>query len=156
LTRVIIGAFYRVYDRLGHGFLESVYRRAMAIELRKLGLRVDVEYEIEIWYDGELIGFFRADLLVERRVIVETKAWTYLVDADRRQTLNYLRGSSLELGLLLHFGPRPSVQRVIFSNERKQRSRPAGSDDHSGGASTGSDDHSAGASTQTNADTSAD
>jgi GxxExxY protein len=99
----------------------------MAIELRRLGLRVDVEYEIEVWYDGQRVGYFRADLLVERCVILEIEASAALLDADRRQTLNYLRGSDLEIGLLLHFGPRPAVRRVVFSNDRKPGRRlPSG------------------------------
>ena len=120
-TRAIIGVFFRVYNELGFGFLESVYRRALAHELRKLGLGIDVEASIDVWYDGIQVGHFRADLLVERRVIVETKASAALVDADRKQLLNYLRASDLEVGLLLHFGPKAAVKRLIFPNTRKAR-----------------------------------
>lgn len=123
LTRVIIGAFFRVYNELGFGFLESVYRRALAHELRKLRLGLDVEVPIDVWYDGIEVGHFRADLLVQRRVIVEIKAATALADADRKQLLNYLRATDVEVGLLLHFGPRAGVKRLIFPNVRKRRNR---------------------------------
>jgi GxxExxY protein len=119
ITRAIIGAFFRVYNELGFGFLESVYRRALAHELRKIGLAVEVEVAIDVWYDGIVVGHFRADLLVERRVIVETKASVALVDADRKQVLNYLRATDVEIGLLLHFGPRAAVKRVIYPNSGK-------------------------------------
>jgi len=119
ITRAIIGAFFRVYNEPGFGFLESVYRRALAHELRKIGLRVEVEVPIDVWYDGIQVGLFRADLLVERRVIVEVKASVALVDADRKQLLNYLRATDVEIGLLLHFGPKAVVKRLIFPNASK-------------------------------------
>jgi GxxExxY protein len=119
LTGAIIGAYYRVYNYLGYGFLESVYRRALAHELRKLGLRVDLEVAIDVWYDGILVGHFRADLLVERRVLLETKASEFLSEADRSQLRNYLHGSDIEVGLLLHFGPKAHFERMVFSNSRK-------------------------------------
>jgi GxxExxY protein len=87
--------------------------------LRKIGLGVEVEVPIDVWYDGIQVGHFRADLLVERRVIVEVKASVVLVDADRKQLLNYLRATDVEIGLLLHFGPKASVKRLIFPNARK-------------------------------------
>jgi GxxExxY protein len=118
-TRAIIGAFFPVHTELGFGFLESVYRRALAHELTKLGLGVEVESSIDVWYDGIQVGHFRADLLAERRVIVEVKASVALVDADRKQLLNYLRATDVEVGLLLHFGPKASVKRLIFANARK-------------------------------------
>jgi len=81
---------------------------------------------VNVWYDGEHVGHFRADLLVEQKVIVETKATQLLVDSDRRQLLNYLRASDLEVGLLLHFGPKAAVQRVVYGawkkSHRRQRS----------------------------------
>lgn len=120
LTDVSIGSFYRVYNRLGFGFLESVYRNALARELTKAGAAFQREAPIDVWYDGELVGHFKADFLVEGRVILETKASQALTDADQAQLLNYLRGSHVEVGLLLHFGPKPSVQRLLCTNDRKE------------------------------------
>ena len=119
LTWKIIGSFYRVYDALGFGFLESVYRRAMILELAEQGLSADAEAAVDVWYRGIQIGHFRTDLLVAGKVIVEIKASETLPASGRRQLLNYLRGSKLEVGLLLHFGPKAAFQRVIYTNENK-------------------------------------
>jgi GxxExxY protein len=124
LTRRIIKCFYRVYDALGYGFLESVYQQALLWELRAEGLRVESEAVVEAWYSGRKIGRFRVDLLVEGRVILEIKASEILPIAGRKKLLNYLRSSAVEVGLLLHFGPKPKFQRLIYTNEKKaHRSR---------------------------------
>jgi GxxExxY protein len=118
-TREIIGAFYAVYDSLGFGFLEAVYQRSMAHELGKRGLRVEDEIGIDVWYDRTRVGQFRADLIVERKVIIEIKAAHVLSDADWKQLVNYLHATELEVGLLFNFGPKASFKRLIFSNDRK-------------------------------------
>ena len=119
LTGAIITSFYRVYDDLGFGFLESVYISALLIELTARGIRVQREAPIDVYYRGIEVGHFRADLLVEGKVIVEVKASLKVTEADRKQVLNYLRGTSLELGLLLHFGPKASFQRLIYTNQAR-------------------------------------
>lgn len=116
----MIRLFFRVYDRLGFGFLESVYARALAHELTLAGIQFDREAVVDIWYDNVCVGRFRADFLVERRVILELKATATVSDADRRQLLNCLRCSQIEVGLLLHFGPKASFERVFYTNDRKQ------------------------------------
>ena len=113
LTGAVIGAFYAAYNALGYGFLESVYANALAIELRKRGIRFVREARITIRYEAEVIGTFRADFLVEERIVAELKATRVLVEADRAQLLNCLRASELRIGLLLHFGPEPEVRRVV-------------------------------------------
>jgi GxxExxY protein len=120
LTRRIIGAFYDVYNALGYGFLESVYANALAIDIVSRGLRVVREASAEVRYKGEVVGTFRADLLVESRVVVELKASPKLHPAYGTQLLNYLRATDLEVGLLLHFGPRPTIQRFVASNDLPQ------------------------------------
>jgi GxxExxY protein len=122
-TGRIIGAFYKVYDELGFGFLESVYRRALAIELHKEGLRVACEVATDVCDDGVVVGRYRADMLVNHRVIVETKANEFVSPAHRKQLLNYLRASAIEVGLLLHFGPRPAYQRIVYTNRPKSAPR---------------------------------
>ena len=124
LTRLIIWCFFRVYDRLGFGFLESVYRRAFAYELTRAGLGVECEKVIEVWYDELCIGHFRADLVVEQKVIVELKASERLVETDVKQLLNYLRATDLEVGLLCKFWPRAHFRRLVFSNTHKSRWQP--------------------------------
>ena len=117
LTRKIIGAFFEVYNALGFGFLESIYKRALEIALRRRGLLVEREFPIEIFFGGESVGFHRIDLLVERRVIVEVKAAHKLAYADRLQLMNYVTAMNLEVGLLLHFGPRPEIKRVLGGSQ---------------------------------------
>ena len=117
ITRAIIGAFYEVYNTLGYGFLEAVYSRALYIELTRRGLRVQREVMIDVFYKGEPVGKYRVDLLVENNVVVENKATRWLVQADRDQLQNCLRCSSLEAGLLLHFGPRPKFHRINAPNK---------------------------------------
>lgn len=119
VTHRIIKCFYRVYDGLGYGFLESVYQQALFWELSDEGPEVASEAHIDVWYKTRKIAQFRADLLVERRIILEIKASELLPDAGRKKLLNYLRGSSLEVGLLLHFGPKAKFQRLIYTNDRK-------------------------------------
>jgi GxxExxY protein len=131
LTGEIIGAFYECYNQLGFGFLESVYRRALATECRERGLRVAEEYPVEVVYKGVSVGAFRMDLLVGGRVVVEVKASTFLGPTDKRQLLNYLRATNLEVGLLLHFGPEPTFHRFVnkkCSSACTRRAAPSGSD----------------------------
>ena len=123
ITGTVINGFHVSYDRLGYGFVESVYRRALAMELRGFGLDVVEEAPIDVWYAGVKIGRFRADLLVENRVVVEIKTARALGEADRKQLLNYLRASNLEVGLLLLYGPSPVFKRVVFENSRKSALR---------------------------------
>jgi len=121
LTREILGAFFAVHRALGHGYLEAVYANSLAVELGKRGVRVTRESAVTVWYAGEPVGTYRVDMLVEQLVVVELKASRSLSDVDRRQLLNYLRCTNLELGLLLNFGDRPRFLRLIHSNDRKGR-----------------------------------
>jgi len=119
VTELIIKAFYTVYNTLGYGFLEKVYRNALAIELRKMGLEVVTEGRILVYYDGEVVGEYFADLLVAGVVIVELKAVKKLLEAHEAQLLNYLKATPYEVGLLLNFGPKPEFKRKAFDNSRK-------------------------------------
>lgn len=113
LTGQIIGAFYQCYSSLGFGFLESVYRRALAAELRYRHVAVVEEAPLEVVYRGVPVGHFRLDLLVEGRVAVELKSSVVLGPTDQRQVINYLRAGNLPVGLLLHFGPQPVFHRLV-------------------------------------------
>ncbi len=120
ISKKIIGAFYEVYNELGHGFLESVYEPAMVIALAQAGLTVNVQVPIAVYFRGRQVGDFKADILVNNAVLVELKAVKTLDSAHEAQLLNYLRGTLIEVGLLLNFGPRPEFKRLAFDNERKQ------------------------------------
>ena len=119
LTSAVIGAFFHVFRVLGHGFLESVYERAMLVELRKRGIRVDRQAAIQVWYDDTVVGAFRADLLVEGRLVVELKAAARIEPSHRAQLVNYLKSSNLPVGLLLNFGPVPEFARVVGPAARR-------------------------------------
>ena len=117
ITGEIISAFYAVYNELGYGFVEAVYVRAMAIELFQRRMNVAREVPVTIFYKGVTVGTFRADLLVADTVVVEVSAGEQPSDADRPQLINYLRGSGKEVGLLLHFGPKAVLKRVIHTKK---------------------------------------
>lgn len=120
VTDRIINVFYDVYNELGFGFLESVYERAMCRTLESAGLLVECQLPVPVWFRGEIIADFRADLIVEKSVIVELKAANAIDASHLAQTLNYLRATSFEIGLILNFGPKAAVRRLAFSNERKK------------------------------------
>lgn len=121
LTDMIIGVFYDVYNELGFGFLESVYRNALKLALIEKGLAVEAEKAISVYFRGMRVGDFRADLIVNGLVLLELKTAEAIAMAHEAQVLNYLRSTDLELGLILNFGPKPQVRRLLFDNERKQR-----------------------------------
>jgi GxxExxY protein len=113
LSREIVAAFYDVYNALGFGFLESIYAKALEIALPRRGLFVQREAACEIYFMGERVGVHRADMIVEHRIVVEVKAAQALADINKRQLLNYVSAFGLRLGILLHFGPKPSFHRVL-------------------------------------------
>jgi GxxExxY protein len=119
LTERIIAAFYTVYNSLGYGFLEKVYENALAIELRKAGFKVEQQYPIEVYYDGQIVGQYYCDLIVAGLVIVELKAAQQLLKEHEAQLLNYLKATPYKVGLLLNFGPKPEIRRRAYDNERK-------------------------------------
>jgi GxxExxY protein len=119
ITEKIIQAFYKVYNTLGYGFLEKVYLNAMFIELKKMGLKVEKEKRILVYYFGNIVGDYNADLIVEDIVAVELKAIEILVNENELQLINYLKATNIEVGLLLNFGKKPQIKRKIFDNDKK-------------------------------------
>jgi GxxExxY protein len=119
ITDSIIKAFYHVYNTLGYGFLEKVYENALAVTLRKWGLVVVQQQQINVYFEGERVGEYFADILVAERIIVEIKAAEALCQAHEAQLLNYLKATNVEVGLLLNFGPKAQVKRKIFTNDKK-------------------------------------
>jgi GxxExxY protein len=124
LTQAVIGAFYRVYDYFGYGFQEAGYRRALCLALRKAGLKVEEEVSFDMLFEDVIVARYRADVIVEGKVIVETKAGLTLDPAAAAQLLNYLKLTKLEVGLIVHFGPSPAVKRLISSRNRLQDITP--------------------------------
>ena len=119
ITEKIIRAFYNVYNKLGYGFLEKVYERSLMIELRKLNLRCENQYPIDVYYENEVVGKYFADILVENSVIIELKADKNICPEHEAQLLNYLKATNIEVGLLLNFGEKPQLKRKVYSNEFK-------------------------------------
>ena len=120
LTEKIIAAFYAVYSALGYGFLENVYVKALLIELTRKGLQVRDEFPIRVFYLGQLVGEYYADIIVNELVILEIKAGKALAVEHEAQLLNYLKATPYEVGLLLNFGPKPETKRRSFDNMRKE------------------------------------
>ncbi|HEY0075784.1 MAG TPA: GxxExxY protein [Abditibacteriaceae bacterium] len=119
LTGEIIQAFYAVYNRLGYGFLEKVYENALIVELQSRGFQVEQQVPINVYYNAVVVGEYFADLLVNGCVIVEIKALEKLCEEHSAQLINYLKATTIEVGLLFNFGPQPETKRKIFDNFRK-------------------------------------
>ena len=119
LTEKIIKVFYKVYNKLGYGFLEKVYENAMMIEMRKEGIPAVSQYSIKVYYENNIVGEYFADILVADKVIVEIKAARNIAVENEAQLLNYLKATDIEVGLLLNFGPKPEIKRKVFDNFRK-------------------------------------
>ncbi len=120
VTEKIIGVFYDVYNELGYGFLESVYQEALVMALREAGLAVECQVPVPVWFRRQKVGDFRADMLVEKKVLLELKSSRSIDLGHEAQLLHYLKATEIELGLLLNFGTRPQFRRLLFDNERKE------------------------------------
>lgn len=121
VTDVVIGAFYDVYNELGHGFLESVYREAMIVALHSKNVPVEREKAVNVEFRGETVGVFRTDLVVENCVVVELKCARTIDSNHEAQLLNYLKATKFEVGLLLNFGVKPQFRRMILESARNRR-----------------------------------
>src|SRR6476646_6892545 len=121
LTELIIGTFYGVYNELGYGFLESVYRISLQLALLAQGVEVEQEVPVAVYFRGKNVGDFRADLVVNRVVLLELKTADAIAAAHEAQVINYLRATALELGLILNFGPKPQARRLLLDNVRKHK-----------------------------------
>ena len=119
-TDLIINAFYKVYNRLGYGFLERVYQNALIVELRNVGFNVKSEYPIKVTYEGVEVGVYYADIIVDNCIIIENKAAETLREEHEFQLINYLKATKMEVGLLFNFGKKPTFKRKYFTNDRKK------------------------------------
>ena len=116
VTEMIIGAYYKVYNTLGYGFLEKVYENSMVIELVEQGFQIGQQQNITAYYKGIIVGDYVADIMVNDKIILELKAAESLRDEHVAQLMNYLKATDKEVGLLLNFGKKPEFRRVVCSN----------------------------------------
>ena len=122
LTHSVIGAFFEVYNNLGYGFLEHVYVMALERELIARKHRVAREVAVQVFYKGDHLAEHRLDMIVDQKLVVETKSTHELHRSANRQVYNYLRSTNLEVGLLLHFGPEARFYRLVH---RKKTTDPS-------------------------------
>lgn len=120
LTDRILRIFFHIYNELGHGYLESVYEEAFAVCLAEQHIFFERQIAIPVWFHGRVIGEYRADLLVDRNVMLELKVGRAIEVAWEKQLLHYLRATEVEIGLLFNFGPEAQFRRFAFDNSRKQ------------------------------------
>ena len=121
ITNNIIRTFYNVYNNLGYGFLEKVYKNAMLIESETMGVNCVKQKPIPVYYKSLSVGEYFADIIVEGKVIIELKAAEGLIEEHEAQLLNYLKATDIEVGLLLNFGKEPQIKRKLFENKFKEQ-----------------------------------
>jgi len=120
ITDKILKCFYEVYNRLGYGFLEKIYKNSLNFELQSSGTICELEKKINVYYKENLMGEYYADLIVENSVILELKTCESIKAEHGYQLLNYLRATDIEVGLLLNFGKKPEFKRKFFTNNLKK------------------------------------
>ena len=118
-THKIIGAAYKVFNKLGFGFLESVYKKGMIIELNNGDLKVEEEKPLKVYYDDHVIGVFYVDLFVEDEIVVELKSVEHLSKEHEVQLVNYLNALKKDVGLLINFGPSGVVVKRKFRKPKE-------------------------------------
>jgi len=120
-TDKIISAAYKVHNSLGFGFLEKVYQNAMVVELEKMGLLVEKEVAMDVYYQNVLVGQYFADLIVEQKIILELKSVKSTIKIHEVQLVNYLKATGLEVGLLINFGHSVEIKRKVLDNPLKSK-----------------------------------
>ena len=114
LSKEIIAAAYRVHKELGYGFLEKVYKNALALELEDNGFECSIEIPLQVKYHDKVVGEYYADIIVDNKIILEVKAVSNLVKAHEVQLVNYLKATGVKLGLLINFGKSVEIKRRVF------------------------------------------
>jgi GxxExxY protein len=115
ISFAIQGCVFEVYRQLGCGFLEKVYEKALLAELELQGLHAEVQVPVTVRYKNVVVGKYYADIVVEKRIILELKAQQNLPQSSKTQLLNYLKATGLHLGMLVNFTfPKACVKRVVL------------------------------------------
>ena len=119
LTGKVLGAFFQIHKEMGFGFSEKVYQAALAILLEELGMMVEQQKPIKVYFHNRVVGEYIADMVINDVILLELKAVEHLADVHSAQLLNYLKSTEIEVGLLLNFGPHAEFRRKIYDNSRK-------------------------------------
>jgi GxxExxY protein len=119
LTGKILGAFFQVHKELGYGFSEKVYENSLVILLNEIGLKVESQVDLYVYFHGQKVGEYTADLIVNDVVLLELKATEKIIEVHAAQLLNYLKATNIEVGLVLNFGPTAEFRRKVYDNDRK-------------------------------------
>ena len=122
ITEKIIGPAYSIHHYFGFGFLEKAYENALAIEMRKCGLKFEQQVPMKVYYNDEIVGEYTAYFIVEGKVLVEIKSVKKIEDAHHSQIINYLKALHLEVGLLINFGPDIEFKRKILTMRNPRKS----------------------------------
>ena len=120
LSHEIIGAFYDVSNELGFGFPEALYQRAMPVALAGRGLQCERELLLVVRYKGEVVGSYRADLIVEGKITVECNVAIRILPVHEAQLLTYLKAGGIKVGMVLNFGPRPTFRRMLLLSPKEE------------------------------------
>lgn len=104
LTKTIIGCAYKVYNKMGFGFLENVYEKCLLIELKKENLKAESQKPITVTYDNQVVGDYIADIIVEDKVIIELKSVKRIIKKFELQLVNYLTATNINVGIIINFG----------------------------------------------------
>ena len=119
LSEKIIKIFYQVHTELGYGFSEKVYQKAFGIALREARMIVDEQVPIKVYYHGQVVGDFFADMLINGVILLELKSVASIIDEHEAQLLNYLKATEIEVGYVMNFGKSATFKRKVFDNDRK-------------------------------------
>jgi len=119
LSDKIIKVFYEVYNELGYGFSEKVYQKAFGIALRQIGMEVDEQAPIKVYFRGQMVGEYFADMIINKVILLELKAVEHIVDEHGAQLLSYLKSTDVEVGYIMNFGKSAEFKRKVLDNDRK-------------------------------------
>ena len=119
LSDKVIKVFYEVHKELGYGFSEKVYQKAFGIALRQIGLQVDEQVPIKVYFRRQLVGEYFADMIVNNVILLELKTTEHIIGEHEAQLLNYLKSTEIEVGYVMNFGKSAEFKRKVFDNDRK-------------------------------------
>jgi GxxExxY protein len=119
LSDKIIKVFYEIHNELGYGFSEKIYQKAFGIALRQIGLKVDEQVPIKVYFRGQEVGEYFADMIVNDLILLELKAVAHIIEEHEAQLLNYLKSTQIEVGYLMNFGKSAEFKRKVLDNDRK-------------------------------------